>query len=327
MSNRPVTDIVLGMLREPDNRVWAEIRPDDKHLAGALAFPGGKRGPEESMREALCRELAEEIGVEVRRARRLIELTWDYSDRRLRLVGFEVTRWAGPPTGREGQELVCRSLDESHRMDWLAAMPPANRGLVNAMVLPRCMAITPPRNGQSAEAWTGRIEAGLAQLAAPMLINLRPADDTTLAVAHWQALADRLRAAGHWPVVNPGGAQAFPEGVDAGVGLHLNHARLVEASAERVAAWQEQGHLVSAAVHDRESMDRANRLGVDLVTVSPLRPTATHPGVIGMGWDAFAGLVEVARMPVYALGGVSPDDLERVWRRGGHGVASISVFW
>lgn len=327
MSDRPVTDIVLGMLREPDDRVWAEIRPENKHLAGALAFPGGKRGAGESLREALCRELTEEVGVDVLRARRLIELTWDYPDRRLRLVGFEVTRWAGTPTSREGQRLVCHSLDGSHREDWLAAMPPANRGLVNAMVLPRCMAITPPRSGQSAEAWFGRIEAGLAQLAAPMLINLRPADDTPLSAAHWRALADRLRAAGHWPLVNPAGTQGFPAGLDAGIGLHLNHARLGEASAQTVAVWQQQGHLVSAAVHDRQSMDRANWLGVDLVMISPLRPTATHPGVVGMGWEAFAGLVEMARMPVYALGGVSPDDLGRVWRRGGHGVASISAFW
>jgi len=327
VSDRPVTDIVLGMLRGPDNRVWAEIRPDDRHLAGALAFPGGKRDKGESLRETLCRELAEEVGVEVRRARRLIELTWDYPDRRLRLVGFEVTRWTGMPTGREGQQLVRRSLDADCREEWLAAMPPANRGLVNAMLLPRCMAITPPRNGQSTEAWFSRIEVGLAQLAVPMLINLRPADDTPLSVAQWQILADRLHAAGHWPLVNPGGAQAFPESLGGGFGLHLNHARLGWASAETVAAWQQQAHLVSAAVHDRASMERANRLGVDLVTVSPLRPTATHPGVTGMGWDAFAGLVEMAQMPVYALGGVVPGDLGRVWRRGGHGVASISAFW
>ncbi len=327
MSDRPVTDIVLGMLREPDDRVWAEIRPDDKHLAGALAFPGGKRGAGESLRAALCRELTEEVGVAVLRARRLIELTWDYPDRRLRLIGFEVTQWTGTPNGREGQRLVCRPLDGCHREDWLAAMPPANRGLVNAMVLPRCMAISPPRGGQSTEAWFGRIEAGLANMSAPMLINVRPADDALLTLAQWQMLTGRLRAAGHWPLVNPGGTQAFPEGLDGGVGLHLNHARLVETSAGMVGAWQASGHLVSAAVHDRESMERANLLGVDLVTVSPVHPTATHPDAVGIGWKVFAALVETARMPVFALGGVSPDDLGRVWRRGGHGVASISAFW
>lgn len=325
--SRPRTDIVLGLLREPDGRVWTEVRPDGKHLAGMRAFPGGKRRSGETLRVALERELAEEIGIRVRRARRLITLDWDYPDRHLRLIGFEVTDWQGRPRSGEGQTLAAEPLDRDARGDWLAAMPPANRGLVNALVLPRCLAITPPVDAAGVRAWQAGVESRLHALPAPMLVNLRPGPAAGREAVSWPALARAVLAAGHWPVVNPPGDRSWPEGLDPRVGLHLNHARLMSISEERVREAQARGHLVTAAVHDRATLDRAVELAVDLVTVSPLRATATHPGVSGIGWPAFAELAEAASMPVYALGGVGVDDLPRIWRRGGFGVAGISAFW
>ncbi|MFI9653843.1 thiamine phosphate synthase [Guyparkeria sp. GHLCS8-2] len=327
MVDRPRTDIVLGLLREPDGHVWAEVRPNDKHLAGLRAFPGGKRLDGETARAALVRELDEEIGIRVQRARRVITLNWDYPDRHLRLIGFEVTAWTGRPRSVEGQVLLAEPLDRDARGDWLAAMPPANRGLVNALVLPRCLAITPPLGADGLTAWQAGIESRLHSLPAPMLVNLRPGSAAANADLPWPALARAVLAAGHWPVVNPPGDRSWPEGLDPRVGLHLNHGRLLSMAAEDVREKQARGHLVSAAVHDHTTLERAVELAVDLVTVSPLRQTATHPGVSGMGWAAFAGLAAAASMPVYALGGVGPDDLTRVWRRGGFGVAAISAFW
>ena len=324
--DRPRTDIVLGLLREPDGRVWTEVRPDGRHLAGWRAFPGGKRRAGETPRDALARELDEEIGIRVRRARRVITLDWDYPDRHLRLIGFEVTRWTGRPRAIEGQTLVAEPLDRDLRGDWLGAMPAANRGLVNALVLPRCLAITPAVGADGVAAWQAGVESRLPSLPAPMLVNLRPGKAAT-ADLPWPALARAVLAAGHWPVVNPPGDRSWPEGLDPRVGLHLNHARLLSMAVHDVRDRQARGHLVSAAVHDRAGLERAIELAVDLITVSPVRETATHPGASGMGWGAFAALAASASMPVYALGGVGPGDLPRIWRRGGFGVASISAFW
>mgnify|MGYP000428906393 CR=1 FL=1 len=130
---------------------------------------------------------------------------------------FEVTNWQGQPRSVEGQQIAAEPLGRDDRGDWLAAMPPANRGLVNALVLPRCLAITPPVTAGGAAAWQARVESRLHALSAPMLVNLRPgAQDKDIS---WSLLARSVLAAGHWPVINPPGDQPWPQGLDPRVGL------------------------------------------------------------------------------------------------------------
>jgi 8-oxo-dGTP diphosphatase len=326
VDERARIDIVLGVLREPSGQVWAEIRPDEAHLAGRLAFLGGKRASGESPRETLRRELVEEAGVEVIHARRFASLAWDYPDRRLRLIGFEVTAWRGKPRAREGQRLVRRRLDFDDRADWIAAMPPANRGLVNALLLPRCLAITPPvERGETVDGWIARIRGALKRLPAEVMVNLRPG--IPLSVEQWNRLVEAVAGAGHLPVVNPPGDAGCPAALDPRAGLHLNHRRLVGVAESSVEHWRGEGRLLTAAAHDGATLARADALGLDLATLSPVRETRSHPGRPGMGWKAFGERVAGVGLPVLALGGVTPADLPAARRHGGHGIASISAFW
>ena len=68
-----VTVQVVGaaVLRDDPARVLACRRLDPPQLAGLWEFPGGKVDPGESDREALVRELREELGVEVEPGERL----------------------------------------------------------------------------------------------------------------------------------------------------------------------------------------------------------------------------------------------------------------
>lgn len=97
--------VAAGVLSDRHGRVLITRRAPGSHQGGAWEFPGGKLGPGESPREALERELAEELGIRVQKAACLITVEHDYPDRSVRLHVFQVTRWVGEPRGLENQPL------------------------------------------------------------------------------------------------------------------------------------------------------------------------------------------------------------------------------
>lgn len=67
-----------------------------------------------------------------------------------------------------------------------------------------------------------------------------------------------------------------------------------------------------AAVHNLAEMAIANRLGADLVFLSPVFATRSHVGAKGLGIMRFAAIARCAQMPVCALGGVTPGNYRKV---------------
>jgi 8-oxo-dGTP diphosphatase len=104
-------------------------------------------------------------------------------------------------------------------------------------------------------------------------------------------------------------------------GVHLT-ARQVAALSTRP-----ELELVGASCHGRDELRSAERLGADFAVLGPVLPTPTHPGAELLGWERFAAAVEGSALPVYALGGVVPDDLETARLHGAHGVAMIRGAW
>jgi len=104
MSPFPIS-VVAGALFDADGRVLIAQRPAGKALAGRWEFPGGKLEPGEDPLAGLARELREELGVELRDARRLLRYRHDYPGRTVDLDFWTVTDWSGTPQGREGQAL------------------------------------------------------------------------------------------------------------------------------------------------------------------------------------------------------------------------------
>lgn len=63
--------------------------------------------------------------------------------------------------------------------------------------------------------------------------------------------------------------------------------------------------LRTASAHNRVELRRALLAGVDLVFLSPLRPTASHPGAAALGPLRWSALARCCKLPVAALGGVA----------------------
>ncbi|RXZ37021.1 thiamine phosphate synthase [Oxalobacteraceae bacterium CAVE-383] len=108
-------------------------------------------------------------------------------------------------------------------------------------------------------------------------------------------------------------------------GVHLDGARL-EACGNRPPAFG-SGKLVGAACHSLAQLRQAEAIAADLVTLSPVLPTASHPGAATLGWEKLAELTAQTALPVYALGGMHADLLAQAQRHGAYGVAGIQAFW
>ena len=61
--------------------------------------------------------------------------------------------------------------------------------------------------------------------------------------------------------------------------------------------------------------------------LSPVAATPSHPEAEPLGWERFGAWVRDLPLPVYALGGLGPGDLEAAHAARAQGVAGIRGFW
>lgn len=101
----------------------AAQRPDDKPFAGFWELPGGKVEANESPEEALCRELAEELGINVREFEPLDVVDHHYWDTGFtaRLHFFRVSAFDGEPCSKENQNLRWIEPRDMEELDFLPA--------------------------------------------------------------------------------------------------------------------------------------------------------------------------------------------------------------
>jgi len=98
-------DVAAGILCDPEGRVLIAERLGGGPFHGLWEFPGGKISAGETSVEALSRELAEELGIEVTTCASFMNLRHEYDDRIVTIEFFIVSDWNSEPVGREGQAL------------------------------------------------------------------------------------------------------------------------------------------------------------------------------------------------------------------------------
>ena len=302
--------VAVAVIRDEQGRVLLSRRREGTHLAGLWEFPGGKVEPGESIDQALRREIHEETDLEVLAHRPLIGIRHHYPEKSVFLDTHLVTAWSGEAHGREGQEIVWCETTTLGKY----ALPEADKPILTALVLPDRYAITPPVI-ESEKNFLIELEKTLD--AGIRLIQLRLPGHQELAPLAEKAMALCERA---------GATLMVKESVLAsqlGCGLHLRSVDLMRLEERPLAS----GQLLAASCHSEEEAMQAERIGADFVTLSPVLPTASHPGVETLGWDAFAEVVSRVNLPVYALGGLGEKDLETAWSKGSQGVAAIRGLW
>ena len=131
-SSRKHFDVAAGILRDADDRVLIAERLGGGPFQGLWEFPGGKIGQRERAIDALRRELAEELGIEVQFAEPFMALSHEYRDRSVSIEFFLVHEWCNRPSGLEGQRLKWVAVDELDASRLLPADLPVIEALATA---------------------------------------------------------------------------------------------------------------------------------------------------------------------------------------------------
>ncbi len=105
-------------------------------------------------------------------------------------------------------------------------------------------------------------------------------------------------------------------------GLHLNSQVLNQYDQRPVSDKQ----LLSVSCHSLGEMKKAEKLGADILLLSPVKATSSHPELSAIGWPQFEQITRQFKCPVYALGGMKASDLNDAKQAGAQGIA-VSSFW
>jgi 8-oxo-dGTP diphosphatase len=123
---RPI-EVVCALI-ERDGRVLVARRPLAKSQGGKWEFPGGKLHDGESPRDALVREIAEELRIEIRVGDPLPPSTHDYGKFAITLIPFRCAIESGEPHAVEHEALAWSDPAELAALDWAAADVPVVGG-------------------------------------------------------------------------------------------------------------------------------------------------------------------------------------------------------
>ncbi len=307
--------VAVGVIGNDKGEVLIAQRHVYQHQGGCWEFPGGKVEFNESVEQALYRELHEELSIEAMQATPLITIPFEYPAYHVILDVWRVTAYNGVPRGCEGQSVAWVGVDQLDEFSF----PEANRAIISAIRLPSRYLIT-GSPADNPELFMQRLEKALKR--GRTLVQLRA---KTLSDQAFLSLAERVVARCHYYGAklllngDPSLMAALPE-VD---GIQLSSQRSCGFSERPIAA----DKLLGVSCHTLEQLQHAVKIDADFALLSPVLQTATHPDAVPLGWQQFAALVEQIPLPVYALGGMNISLENKAHQQGGQGIAAISALW
>lgn len=300
-------EVAVGIAARSDGHVLTTCRPTGKVRAGQWEFPGGKLEPGEAGAQALVREWREELGVAVTVGPRAYTLVHHYPDVSVRLHVFPVTL-LGAPVPQEGQALRWVAPGALRASEFVAA----DRYVLTRLRLPPLLLIS---NAQAlgVPAWLQQLERALA--GGVRMVQLR---EHGLPDAAYAALVSACEAAcGRYDATLVLNRDVAWVARNSSLGVHVTAAALRQLRARPIGVER----LLGVSCHNLEELAAAVAVDADYATLSPVCPTASHPAAPTLGWRAFQELASQQALPVFALGGLRPEDLDQARRHGAHGVA------
>tara|TARA_R110000737_G_C14429941_1_gene459483 strand:- start:359 stop:754 length:396 start_codon:yes stop_codon:yes gene_type:complete len=123
-----IVHVAVGVIKQQD-KFFLTKRLADTHQGGKWEFPGGKVEDNETIPQALHRELKEEVAINALTCTPLMQISHDYGDKKVLLDVFIVDNFTGTAKALEGQQSGWFTLAEFSRLNF----PAANQAIIEKL--------------------------------------------------------------------------------------------------------------------------------------------------------------------------------------------------
>ena len=123
--------VAVAVIINDQQQVLLALRQSHQHQGGLWEFPGGKVEDNETVYDALCREIYEELALTIQSAEPLLKTVYQYSDKAVLLDVWLVGDFIGEAQGQEGQRLQWIAITNLNADDF----PAANVPIINVLKL------------------------------------------------------------------------------------------------------------------------------------------------------------------------------------------------
>ena len=109
-------------------------------------------------------------------------------------------------------------------------------------------------------------------------------------------------------------------------GVHYNSKILKHLTKDKIHIRNNHLQTISASCHSTHDIEKANELNLDFIFLSPVLYKKESRDMLT--WKSFENLTNMAHMPVFALGGLKDNDkyLSMALKYGGYGISGIRYF-
>ena len=300
---KPSIHVAIGLLFYR-GKVLVGWRKADQHQGNKYEFPGGKVEEGETPVEACRREIFEEVGIGIQQWHAFDVIHHDYEDVEVFLHIFH----AAVP------EKYLADIQKPwtwYTRDQLLELnfPKANKDIIQRLYWSHQIKISdqlpsyPTEENDQLFYW--RIEPTQVTIMQLQQLDNLDQDDLSQLIVNfdvWQQLSETIQKKVRT--------------------IHFKQHQLMNLAIGQLPV----GIRCIAACHDLVSLQHAQQLGFDAVILSPVLQTQTHPGTVALGWARFSTYAATCDIPVFALGGLTRNDLQLAQQNHAYGIAGIRHF-
>lgn len=294
-----IVDVAIAILIHR-GKILVGWREEQQHQGGKHEFPGGKVEQGETPEEACRREIYEEVGIGLKDWHQFDYIHHEYDDIIVNLHLFH-SYVPDELLNLIHQPWAWYTRDQLLHLNF----PKANKDIIKRLYWPHLIKIS--NTLSTVESSDALLYWRIEEFEPQYIEQLTALDEgqrssLIINVDIWRQLSPELQK------------QIKT--------VHLKQSQLMNLHKGDLRV----GVRYIAACHDAVSLKQAQQIGCDAIFISPVKPTMTHPEAVALGWERFSDLAQNSQIPVFALGGVHPDDLATAQQHGAYGLAGIRNF-